>query len=368
MMPRKPQFVGERRRVRLADACTLVMGQSPSSNTYNQDGEGLPFYQGNADFGKENPMPRVWCSDPKRTADKGDVLVSVRAPIGAVNIANDRCCIGRGVAAIRPNKQLISTSFLKHQLLASCKKLEAMGTGSTFKAVGKKALSDFPIFIYSEDGQTVIEGQLDWALEQLEHAKREVAELDPLVKSRFVEMFGDLSCYESRVLKECVSVIESGKSPKCLTKPREGGDPGVLKLSAISSGIYKEAENKALPAAASLANGKVVCDGDILLSRKNTPELVGRSVLVNHTGGNIMFPDIVFRMHACSDVNEVYLAHALAHPLLESVKSLAHGSAKSMSNIPKSELAGLAVPLPPLELQQEFADFARHVDKSRFAS
>jgi type I restriction enzyme S subunit len=201
---------------------------------------------------------------------------------------------------------------------------------------------------------------------QISIAQRSLAALDSLIKSRFIEMFGDLSGYESRTLKECVSGIESGKSPKCLAKPREGNNPGVLKLSAISSGIYKETENKALPSDAKATDGRVVCDGDILLARKNTPELVGQSVFVNHTDGNIMFPDIVFRMHAKYEVDGVYLSYALAHPLPGAIKSLAHGSAKSMSNIPKSELVRLPIPLPPLALQREFATFVSQVDKSRF--
>ena len=202
---------------------------------------------------------------------------------------------------------------------------------------------------------------------QISQSRKAIEKLDSLVKSRFVEMFGDLASYESRALKDCVLVIESGKSPKCLARPREGDSLGVLKLSAISSGVYKETENKALPSDTKAADGKVVCDGDILLARKNTPELVGQSVLVNHTDGNIMFPDIVFRMHVRPEVDEVYLSHALAYPLAGAIKSLAHGSAKSMSNIPKSELAKLLIPLPPLALQQEFAAFVAQADKSRFA-
>ena len=195
---------------------------------------------------------------------------------------------------------------------------------------------------------------------------KQIEQLDFLVKSRFVEMFGDLSSYEAKTLRECVTGIESGNSPKCLTRPRIGNEPAVLKLSALSSGTYREEENKALPSDVEIREGKEVVDGDILLARKNTPELVGRSVLVNHTAGNIMFPDIVFRMHVRGGINEVFLSHVLANPLFGSIRSFAHGSAKSMSNIPKSELAKLAVPLPPLSFQQEFADFAAQVDKSRF--
>ena len=342
------------------------MGQSPASDSYNQDGEGLPFYQGNADFGRESPTPRIWCTDPKKIAEKGDILISVRAPIGAVNTASERCCIGRGVAAIRPNQQLLTTSFLKHQLLASSKKLEAMGTGSTFKAVGKKALTSFPISLYPTIAQAVIEQQLDWTLNELEVAKRQLTSLDSLVKSRFVEMFASFDGWEKLPLCNCVDCVESGKSPKCLATPRAESEPAVLKLSAISSGTYCEDQNKALPLDGEPVISKFVRDGDILLARKNTPELVGRSVLVRHTDGGIMFPDIVFRMHPLPIIDGAYLSHLLSETMLNSIRSLAHGSAKSMSNIPKAELEKLLIPIPPASLQRQFASFVAQVDKSRF--
>ena len=112
---------------------------------------------------------------------------------------------------------------------------------------------------------------------------------------------------------------------------------------------------------------KEVVEGDILLARKNTPELVGRCVLVHETAGHIMCPDIVFRMHPNDDVDGTYLSHLLGGPYFDKVRSLAHGSAKSMSNIPKSELAQLSVPIPPLSLQREFAAFAAGVAKSQVA-
>jgi type I restriction enzyme S subunit len=84
------------------DIAHLEMGQSPSSEFYNQGREGLPFYQGKADFGKINPTPRHWCTAPTKLAQDGDILISVRAPVGPTNIATEACCIGRGLAALRP--------------------------------------------------------------------------------------------------------------------------------------------------------------------------------------------------------------------------------------------------------------------------
>ena len=86
----------------LSEYCFVNMGQSPASETYNNNADGLPFYQGNADFGEIHPQTRIWCSAPVKIANKGDLLISVRAPIGALNIATEQCCIGRGLAALTP--------------------------------------------------------------------------------------------------------------------------------------------------------------------------------------------------------------------------------------------------------------------------
>jgi type I restriction enzyme S subunit len=85
----------------LGDEFNLTMGQSPPGTTYNEDRKGIPFYQGRADFGFRYPSKRIYCTSPKRFANSGDTLVSVRAPVGDVNMAFERCCIGRGSAAIR---------------------------------------------------------------------------------------------------------------------------------------------------------------------------------------------------------------------------------------------------------------------------
>ena len=123
-------------RKNICEICTLIMGQSPDSKSYNKDKNGIPFYQGNADFGEEHPTPTVWCTAPKKIARKGDILISVRAPIGDMNIANEDCCIGRGLAAIRLNKSdIVDINYLYHYLSATVEFLQEQGTGSTFKAI-----------------------------------------------------------------------------------------------------------------------------------------------------------------------------------------------------------------------------------------
>ena len=91
---------------RLGDICEINMGQSPDSSSYNDNNDGLPFFQGNADFGELYPTVRVWCSQPSKVANKNDILISVRAPIGALNIADCKCCIGRGIAALTVDESI----------------------------------------------------------------------------------------------------------------------------------------------------------------------------------------------------------------------------------------------------------------------
>ena len=86
--------------VKLGVVCEIVMGQSPPSSTYNTDQIGLPFFQGKAEFTELSPVIKKWCSEPKKIAEPLDILVSVRAPVGSSNIANQKCCIGRGLAAL----------------------------------------------------------------------------------------------------------------------------------------------------------------------------------------------------------------------------------------------------------------------------
>lgn len=124
----------------LSEITNITMGQSPDSSSYNKDADGLPFYQGNADFGEIYPTPRVYCNAPTRIANKNDILISVRAPIGAINIANEKCCIGRGLAAISTIEGISHLHFIKYVLKSANEELNRQGTGMTFKAISKKVL------------------------------------------------------------------------------------------------------------------------------------------------------------------------------------------------------------------------------------
>jgi len=128
--------------VKLGDVSEIVMGQSPPSSTYNTDQIGLPFFQGKAEFTELYPVVRKWCSEPNKVAEPLDILISVRAPVGSSNIANQKRCIGRGLAALRYpdcNKYI----FYYFRLIEQ--KLDELGTGSTFKAISSATLRNVEI-------------------------------------------------------------------------------------------------------------------------------------------------------------------------------------------------------------------------------
>jgi type I restriction enzyme S subunit len=127
------------KRVKLPYFCHLIMGQSPPSSTYNTQKIGLPFYQGKSEFGHIYPNPQKYCSKPNKIAEKGDILLSVRAPVGATNVCLEKSCIGRGLAALRPLENS-STKFIFFLFRYLEPILAKAGTGTTFKAINKDFL------------------------------------------------------------------------------------------------------------------------------------------------------------------------------------------------------------------------------------
>jgi type I restriction enzyme S subunit len=123
----------------------IIMGQSPPSSTYNREGKGLLFLQGKMEFGDIHPSPILYCSQPIKIAEPNDILISVRAPVGDVNIARYRLCIGRGLAAIRFNLNRASHWFYFYYFQKIKNFLENLGKGSTFKAITKEDLENLKV-------------------------------------------------------------------------------------------------------------------------------------------------------------------------------------------------------------------------------
>ncbi|HEY5125309.1 MAG TPA: restriction endonuclease subunit S, partial [Ignavibacteria bacterium] len=126
---------------KLVEVANITMGQSPSGKSYNEVGEGMVFYQGSTDFNFRYPLVRMYTTEPSRIANEEDILLSVRAPVGTINIANEKCCIGRGLASL--NSKFEANSFLLYLMFYFKSMLDVQNrTGTTFGSIDKDTLYD----------------------------------------------------------------------------------------------------------------------------------------------------------------------------------------------------------------------------------
>ena len=217
--------------VMLKDVCAINMGQSPDSDSYNDNGDGVPFFQGNADFGERYPVTRKWCSAPTKMAAPEDILISVRAPIGAMNYAKEDCCIGRGLAALTPDKTRVSPEFIFWLLKGKNSELNSKGTGSTFKAIGRKVLEETMVPDIPLEKQIEYSEALEKVYAVIQYRKSELQMLDDLIKARFVELFGNLRTntkgWEIKTFDELSYLITDGEH----ATPRRSPE-GIYLLSA----------------------------------------------------------------------------------------------------------------------------------------
>ena len=341
------------------------MGQSPNSNSYNDNGEGVPFFQGNADFGERYPVTRKWCSAPTKMAAPEDILISVRAPIGAMNYAKEECCIGRGLAALTPNKLKVSPKFIFWVLKGKNAELNSKGTGSTFKAIGRKVLEETLVPDIPLEKQIELSRMLERVYGVIQARKEELQKLDDLIKARFVEMFGDLRIntkgWKIKSFDELSYLITDGEH----ATPRRTTE-GIFLLSArnilnhslqlddvdyIDQDEYDRIAKRVVPQ-----------EGDVLISCSGT---VGRCCSVP--------ADIRFQMVRSAalirfkeEINPVFAEYMITSEYLqEQINS--SKTTSSQANLFQGKIKALKGFVPPINFQNEFEEFIKQVDKSKVA-
>lgn len=210
----------------------IILGQSPPSSTYNTIGAGLPFYQGKLEFGKLYPTPRKWCTAPKKIAEKGDVFISIRAPIGPTNICLEKSAVGRGLAAIR-GLGGIDPFFILYLLRAFSNKIASRGTGTTFDAITGNQLKTFEIPLPPLVEQRSIVVKLETLFTQLDAA------VDNLKKAQ-----AQLQRYRRSILKaafkgQFTTEWRKGNSIKSQSMDTSTGLPKNWELTTVGCVIEK---------------------------------------------------------------------------------------------------------------------------------
>lgn len=157
----------------LSDIADITMGQSPSGSSYNEDGNGTIFFQGRAEFGFRFPTVRLYTTEPKRIACANDTLMSVRAPVGDLNVAHTDCCIGRGLAAIHSKNN--HQSFVLYTMFSLKKQLNVFnGEGTVFGSINRNSLNEMPLLIPSS--------------EELDEFETLVAPMDAAIRNNYDEI------------------------------------------------------------------------------------------------------------------------------------------------------------------------------------
>lgn len=340
-------------KVRLGDVCKLNMGQSPDSSSYNENKEGIPFFQGNADFGEVYPNLRVWCRCPIKIAKIGDILISVRAPIGALNMANIECCIGRGLAALTVNEKICNKKYFWYCIKSQVEELKSKGTGSTFKAISKEALSETILPIYPLEQQQQIVSVLDKISLLIDKRKKQLKKLDELVKSRFVEMFGDPVENDKGWQHQAIDKV----APSSAWAGDNSERVWLLNLDMVEAQtgriidcLYIEKEQ-----VGTSTHG--FDEGNVLYS-KLRPYL--NKVVVPTKKGYCTTELVPLRPNAM--LNRQFLANLLrSEAFVSFIKEKVVGA--KMPRVSMDVFREFECILPPLELQEQFAAFVEQIEK-----
>ena len=348
----------------LSEIALIQMGQSPNSRSYNNKGEGLPFFQGKADFGKLFPTVRKWCTEPERVAEEGDILLSVRAPVGPTNLATERCCIGRGLAAIQAIPPF-NQKCLLHYFRYIEPWLSQQGTGTTFAGIGSKVIQNLEIPVAPLNEQKRIADKLDSLFARVD-ACRDRLNRVPRILKRFhqsvlataisgqivnengLQTEGDKAT--TLRLAQVVEQLKTGPFGSTLHKSDyiHNGIP-IVNPMHINAGCITPTDNMTVSVEkAEELQEYFLREGDIVVARRG---VMGRCAVVgiNEQGWLCGSGSMIIR--TTDQVLPKYLQIVLSSP--DVVKTLeANAVGSTMVNLNQKILLDLLVPVPSIAVQK----------------
>ncbi len=341
---------------KLGDFCEVIAGQSPEGKYYNTDGNGLPFYQGKKEFGDRYiAEPKKWTTKITKEAMAGDILMSVRAPVGPVNFSTQKICIGRGLAAIRASDSL-DKDFLFYYLLS--KQDEVQGSdGAVFASINKSQIEDLTFPYVEIEEQKRIVTTLDQAFADIDKA-RALTEQN-LKNAR--ELFDS---YLHQVFSQRVEGwAESELGGLLLEKPRNGWSPPaknhsdsgtpVLTLSSVTGFEFRKEKVKYTSASTKVGSHYWANNGDLLMTRSNTPELVGHVAVCNGLKEPVIYPDLIMKLKVDESlVRPRFIYYQLRSSRLRNLITLsAKGANPTMKKINQKSVQLLPIAFPTLTHQ-----------------
>lgn len=361
-------------KVRLGDVSKLINGDRgrnyPSQVDITDDGE-VPFVNAghlngrNIDFSEMNYISQVkYDKLSSGKFQKGDILYCLRGSLGKKAIVNDDIngAIASSLVIIRPNFEMVSgeylmfaldSPFIKEQLIKA-------NNGSSQPNLSASSVREYEIELPDLSVQKEVVKKLIKIRNIVDARKQELQLFDKLIKARFVEMFGKFR--PSVTISRYVSELRGGKSlasaEECKNK--------VLKTGAATFGWFDPSQYKYLPKDYIPLPEHKVESGDVIISRMNTPELVGACSYVFDAPEDMYYPDRLWKVILKQDSNPIFLWQLLwDEDVRRQIKEQSGGTSGTMNNISKPKLLSIKCIDAPIELQNQFADFVKQVDKSK---
>lgn len=338
--------------MRLGEVCDIIAGQSPPGDTYRDEPSGLPFFQGKADFGSLHPVPRTWCVVPSKVAEPGDILISVRAPVGPTNVANTRCCIGRGLAAIRPRSGM-DRDYVLFALRHFEDDLAALGSGSTFSAIGRRELESLvlpvPPLLEQKRIAAALREQLDAAARMRAAAEVLDGEVKSLAEAHIRKTFESPACSAApaATIGDVASLVIDG--PHVTPIYVDQGVPFVTVRNIVNR-VVDFTETRFITAedhARFSGRGRAEVS-DILYTKDGT---LGIPCLVQEAHKFSFFVSVALIKLRRNLVDPRYVAYALDSPSVRSqVETLAAGA--GLKHMVLRSIRALSIPLPSLDFQR----------------
>ena len=359
----------------LTDVADLIMGQSPPSSTYNEGGDGLAFFQGKADFGFRYPTPRLFCSAPLKIAKPHDILMSVRAPVGPTNLADRECCIGRGLAAIRP--QNIDGDFLFFNLRHIEKFIASLGGGSTFHAINKTQLgsvviNEYKFNLFEQRKIAAVLGVVQRAIEQQERLLALTAELKKtLLQQLFTQGLRGEPQKQTEIglVPESWDVLPLGSLAKVgngSTPKRDnvaywqGGSIPWLNSAKIHERFIFEADQFVTELAAKECHLPRVKSGSLLIAITGQGKTLGNSALVSFE--TCINQHLAYAQFTTSRAIPEFVLWFM-QTRYEHLRSVGLGGGSTKGALTCGFLKTYPIPLPSLGEQREIADVFAALDQ-----
>ena len=358
------------KKVKLGEICEIQAGGTPSRNKKEF------WVQGNIPWVKIKDINSKYISKVEehitelglqfssaKLFSRGTILYTIFATIGEVAILDIDAATNQAIAGLRLKSEKVLKDYLYFFLLSIKNRVKNDSRGVAQNNINLTYLKNIEVPIVEKSIQQEICNNLTKINQIITLRNQQLIELSNLVKSRFNEMFEEYP--DSVFLDTYIKELRAGKS----LAGEENNKNKVLKTGAVSYDYFNSSEVKNLPIDYIPLDEHKVEIGDVIISRMNTSELVGAAGYVwTINSDNIYLPDRLWKVVLNDRVNPVFLWKLITNEITKlKIKRIASGTSGSMKNISKSKFLQIRVPLPPLSLQNEFADFVAQVDKSQLA-